>query len=228
MSIALFNNQTHAANQNAAQGIGQFKNQQSQSHLSAVPTSTEARGFALYVGIDEATAQAAGISLAELVQALRKTVAELAPTAAKETYAAVALAPVGVGGKNIDVVRTALHDPRSLNRLVEANQEQSAALGVVVDITRHRVFIDGQNVQLTYKEFELLNYLVLNEGETISRRELVDAVWAEDPEDAPNERTIDVHVRRLRSKIAGYEDLVRTVRGGGYRFDRHPDVLIES
>lgn len=194
------------------------------------PTSiqTEARGFALYVGVDEATALAAGVSLAELVSALRQTVANLVPAAAKETYAAVALAPVGVGGKNIDVVRTALHDPRSLNNLVEANQEQSAARGIVIDITRHRVFADGANAELTYKEFQLLNYLINNESETISRRELVAEVWADETDDAPNERTIDVHVRRLRAKIAGYEDIIRTVRGGGYRFDRHPDVLIEA
>ncbi|MFM7030065.1 MAG: winged helix-turn-helix domain-containing protein [Micrococcales bacterium] len=191
-------------------------------------TATEARGFALYVGIDEATAAAAGVSLADLVQALRKTVAELVPQAASETYAAVALAPVGTGGRNIDVVRTALHDPRSLDRLVEANQEDQAAKGIVIDVARHRVFVDGSNAELTYKEFSLLNYLIQNDGETITRRELIDAIWFDDQDEAPNDRTIDVHIRRLRAKIAGYEDIVRTVRGGGYRFDRHPDVLIEA
>ena len=195
--------------------------------VTAVPAQTEARGFALYVDIDEATAAAAGVSLAELVQALRKTVAELVPAAGNETYAAVALAPKGIGGKNIDVVRTALHDPRSLNRLVEANKEDVAGKGIVIDITRHRVFADGSNAELTFKEFELLNYLIQNQGETITRRELIDAVWA-DEADAPNERTVDVHVRRLRAKIAGYEDVIRTVRGGGYRFDKHPDVLVEA
>jgi DNA-binding response OmpR family regulator len=194
----------------------------------ATTTQNEARGFALYVGLDEATAAAAGVNLAEVVQALRKTIAELVPAAADQTYAAVALAPAGTGGRNIDVVRTALHDPRSLNRLVEANQEHQAAKGIVVDLTRHRVFADGANAEFTYKEFELLNYLIQNEGETITRRELVDAVWADEADEAPNDRTIDVHVRRLRSKIAGYEDIIRTVRGGGYRFDRHPDVLIEG
>jgi len=196
--------------------------------ITAVPTQTEARGFALYVGIDETTAAAAGVSLAQLVQALRETVANLVPAAQQETYAAVALAPKGIGGKNIDVVRTALHDPRSLNRLVEDNKNDSAAKGIVIDVTRHRVFTDGTNADFTFKEFELLNYLIQNEGETITRRELIDAVWADDTEETPNDRTIDVHVRRLRAKIAGYEDIIRTVRGGGYRFDRHPDVLVEA
>jgi DNA-binding response OmpR family regulator len=44
----------------------------------------------------------------------------------------------------------------------------------------------------------------------------------------PNERTIDVHIRRLRAKLGAYDDIVRTVRGSGYRFDRHADVVIRS
>jgi hypothetical protein len=199
------------------------------STLTAVPTETEARGFALYVGIDEATAAAAGISLADLVSALRKTVADLVPQAANETYAAVALAPKGVGGKSVDVVRTALRDPRAIDKLVVgAANEDEPAKGIVVDVQRKKVFADGNNAELTYKEFELLNYLIENEGETISREEIIDVIWAEDELNAPNDRTIDVHVRRLRAKIAGYEDIIRTVRGGGYRFDKHPDVLVEA
>ena len=201
------------------------------SILTAVPTETEARGFALYVGIDEATAKAAGVSLAELVGALRKTVAELVPAAAQETYAAVALAPKGVGGKSVDVVRTALRDPRAIDKLVVGQQsaeDDKPAQGVVIDALRKKVFVDGNNAELTFKEFELINYLVENEGETISRREIIEIIWADDEENAPNDRTIDVHVRRLRAKIAGYEDIIRTVRGGGYRFDKHPDVLVEA
>ncbi len=197
--------------------------------LIAVPTETEARGFALYVGIDEATAAAAGVSLADLVAALRKTVADLVPQAANETYAAVALAPKGVGGKSVDVVRTALRDPRAIDKLVVgAGNEDEPAKGLVVDVQRKKIFADGNNAELTYKEFELLNYLIENEGETISREEIIDVIWAEDEVNAPNARTIDVHVRRLRAKIGGYEDIIRTVRGGGYRFDKHPDVLVEA
>lgn len=197
--------------------------------LIAVPTETEARGFALYVGLDEATAAAAGISLADLVSALRKTVADLVPQAANETYAAVALAPKGVGGKNVDVVRTALRDPRAIDKLVVGGgNEDEPAKGIVVDVQRKKVFADGNNAELTYKEFELLNYLIENQGETISREEIIDVIWSEDEVNAPNGRTIDVHIRRLRAKITGYEDIIRTVRGGGYRFDSHPDVLVEA
>ena len=194
------------------------------------PVETEARGFALYVGVDEATAAAAGVSLSELVTALRKTVGELVPNAAGETYAAVALAPKGIGGKPIDVVRTALRDPRALDKLTLAKDTvdpTEAAKGIVIDPSRKKVFADGENADLTYKEFELLQYLIEHEGSTVSRREIIDVIWNEGEGEIPNDRTIDVHIRRLRAKIAGYEDIIRTVRGGGYRFDKHPEVIYE-
>lgn len=184
---------------------------------------TIARGFALYIGLDEATAQNAGTSLTEVVNALRETLATLAP--GTETYAAVALAPKGSGGKNVDVVRAALQDPKVTKRQIEEDETEH---GIVIDVSRRRVLADGNNVGLTFKEFELLTYLVSAEGETISRKQLVDLIWDGEDGDAVNERTVDVHIRRLRSKIAGYEDIIRTIRGGGYRFDKHPDVVIED
>jgi DNA-binding response OmpR family regulator len=68
--------------------------------------------------------------------------------------------------------------------------------------------------------------LIENEGRTVSRAEIA-SISDRCGEPTPNDRTIDVHVRRLRSKIGGYEDIIRTARGAGYRFDKHPDVLIE-
>jgi hypothetical protein len=196
--------------------------------VSAV--ETEARGFALYVGVDEATAAAAGVTLSELVIALRKTVSELVPNAEAETYAAVALAPKGIGGKPIDVVRTALRDPRALDKLTMVKEQHDpleSPKGIVIDPSRKKVFADGENADLTYKEFELLQYLIEHEGSTVSRREIIDRIWNDGDGEIPNDRTIDVHIRRLRSKIAGYEDIIRTVRGGGYRFDKHPEVIYE-
>lgn len=189
-------------------------------------SATAPRGFALYVGIDEAKAAAAGVSLGTLVEALRRTLGELAPAA--ETYATVALAPVGSGGRDVDVVRLALHEPSAVARTKdEPAGEDRAPGGVVVDISRKRVLIDGESAAFTFKEFELLQYLVLREGRTIERTELVASLWeGSTDEDAPGERTIDVHVRRLRAKLGVYEDIVRTVRGVGYRFDRHADVSI--
>ena len=196
---------------------------------SASTVETEARGFALYVGIDEETAKAAGTSLAAIVSALRKTVAELVPAAAEETYAAVALAPKNVGGRPIDVVRTALRDPRAIDKLTANKKpiDDEPQKGIVIDSSRKKVFADGENADLTYKEFELLNYLIEHEGATVSRKEIIDVIWNEGDGEAPNDRTIDVHIRRLRAKIAGYEDIIRTVRGSGYRFDKHPEVIYE-
>ena len=67
---------------------------------------------------------------------------------------------------------------------------------------------------------------MLREGHTIERSELVNSLWQAGEEESPGVRTIDVHVRRLRAKLGAYEDIVRTVRGLGYRFDRHADVAV--
>jgi DNA-binding response OmpR family regulator len=88
------------------------------------------------------------------------------------------------------------------------------------------VLVDGEQAPLTFKEFELLQYLVVNKNETVSRNDLISSLWVAGEEDIPNDRTIDVHVRRLRSKLDRFEDIVRTVRGIGYRFDDHADVLV--
>ena len=197
------------------------------SRIRAVPEGTEARGFALYVGIDEAKALAAGTDLPTIVEALKQLARSLAPDA--ETYAAVALAPTGAGGRDVDVVRLALQDPAALAKHRQAAPVEPAEPkgGVVIDISRKRVLLDGETAALTYKEFELLQFLVLREGRTIDRSEIIATLWGDtDDDETPNERTIDVHVRRLRSKLGAYEDIVRTVRGAGYRFDRHADVTI--
>jgi DNA-binding winged helix-turn-helix (wHTH) protein len=193
--------------------------------VTAVPRETRARGFALYVGIDEAAAAANGIDLTQIVTALRNLTAELAPGA--ETYAAVALAPSGSGGRDVDVVRLALQEPSAVARhRTDEDPESAEGTGVIVDISRKRVVIDDEVAPLTFKEFELIQYLVTHKGQTISRAEIIRSLWRADDDDIPNDRTIDVHVRRLRSKLSRFEDIVRTVRGEGYRFDEHPDVTI--
>ena len=197
--------------------------------LRVVPAGTEARGFALYVGLDEQDAAAAGLDLGHVVAELKRTLAALVPGA--ETYAAVALAPEGVGGRDVDVVRLALQDPSAIAKRrgdTDPEPEPTPDGGVLVDISRKQVVLDSGPAQLTYKEFELLQYLVLREGRTIDRTEIIASLWGdgEGDDEVPNERTIDVHVRRLRAKLGGYQSIVRTVRGVGYRFDRHADVVI--
>jgi DNA-binding winged helix-turn-helix (wHTH) protein len=187
------------------------------------PSSSEPRGFALYVGITEADARAAGVSLAQIVTAAKHTISELVP--GSETHAAIALAPRGAGGRDLDIVRMALHDPAALEKLTPALKKRTR--GVRIDISRKRVHIDETLAALTFKEFELLQFLVLREGQTVKRELIIESLWDPDEEESPNARTIDVHVRRLRSKLERYEDIVRTVRGVGYRFDRHADVAID-
>lgn len=193
--------------------------------LSAAPEGTEARGFVIYVGLDQAKALADGTSLHAVVEQLRALTAQLAPSAA--THAAVALAPAGIGGNDLDIVRLALQDPKALARRGNTDATPQVARGIVIDLSRKRVSIDGHAAGLTFKEFELLQFLVLREGRAVERTELVEGLWSDaSEEEVPNERTIDVHIRRLRAKLGEYEDIVRTVRGQGYRFDRHEDVSI--
>jgi DNA-binding winged helix-turn-helix (wHTH) protein len=190
-----------------------------------LPEGTEARGFALYVGVDEAAAAAAGTTLAAVVEQLKALTARLVPTA--ETYAAVAVAAEGSGGRDVDVVRLALQDRSAVAaRKQQVEKPEPEETGVVIDISRKRVVLDGEAAPLTYKEFELLQFLVLREGRTVDRSAIIEGLWSDGDDETPNERTIDVHVRRLRSKLGAFEEIVRTVRGVGYRFDRHADVAV--
>ena len=194
---------------------------------TAIKKQTEAKGFALYVGITEQQAQEAGLTLADIASALKGKLAELVPGAANDTYAALAIAPEGASGRAIDITRLALGEPRAVRAAKPQPDEIEAARGVVVDLSRKKVFVDGTDAPLTCKEYELLALLIENEGETVSR-ETIASISERCGEGTPNARTIDVHVRRLRSKLGHYEDIVRTARGKGYRFDVHPDVLIEK
>lgn len=192
-----------------------------------IPDGKEIRGFALYVGLDEVKAAQDGTTLPELVEQLKAVLAQAAPSA--QTYASVALANEGSGGRDVDVVRLALGDPAAVaqQKRHEASEREQANLGVVIDLSRKRLLLDNEHIALTFKEFELLQFFVLREGRTVDRHELITGLWHDAPEDeVPNERTIDVHVRRLRIKLGKYQDIVRTVRGIGYRFDRHADVSI--
>ncbi len=194
---------------------------------TAIKKQTEAKGFALYVGITEQQAQEAGLTLADVASALRTKLAELIPTAANETYAALAIAPEETSGRPLDITRLALGEPRALRAAKPQPDEVEAARGVVVDLSRKKVFVDGTHAQLTCKEYELLAFLIEREGQTVSRATIA-SISERCGEATPNFRTIDVHVRRLRSKLGLYEDIIRTARGQGYRFDAHPDVLIEK
>lgn len=91
--------------------------------------------------------------------------------------------------------------------------------GILIDSARHRVFKNGQPVEMTNREYELLMYLMLHPGMAFSREELLNRVWGY--ESSIETRTVDVHIRQLRRKLE--EDdanpiLIETVRGHGYRW----------
>ena len=89
--------------------------------------------------------------------------------------------------------------------------------GIVIDERAYSVALHDRQLDLTYTEFELLNYLVQHPGRVFSREHLLTEVWGNDYYGAT--RTVDVHVRRLRSKLGvAREALIATVRNVGYRF----------
>ena len=117
-----------------------------------------------------------------------------------------------------DVEEVAL---RSLLTLKRINNIDSAGLikcgDLIIDIARCEVFLDGRPVMLTYKEYELLHFLASNRGHVFSREALLNKVWGYDY--YGGDRTVDVHIRRLRSKIEdATHTFIETVRNIGYRF----------
>ena len=104
--------------------------------------------------------------------------------------------------------------------LLRRTQKTSAAAtlacgNLVLNHDMHRVLADGQEVVLTYKEFELLEYLLENRGIVLTRDKILDRVWGIAAE--VETRTLDVHIRSLRHKLGASGDLIETVRGVGYR-----------
>jgi len=99
----------------------------------------------------------------------------------------------------------------------EPDEELLEAGGVVLNRSAHTVTIDGQNVDLSYKEFELLSYFMENRGIALSRETILDHVWNYDY--FGDTRTIDTHVKKLRSKMGEKGDLIKTIWGMGYKFE---------
>jgi two-component system phosphate regulon response regulator PhoB len=87
---------------------------------------------------------------------------------------------------------------------------------LTIDPERHRCGVDGEEVVLTAKEFELLRNLMERPGRVMSREQLLDAVWGSDV--VVTTRTIDTHMKRLREKLGTASESIETIRGVGYRF----------
>ena len=104
---------------------------------------------------------------------------------------------------------------RRTNQMAE--DEKLEAGGIVLDKTAHSVTIDGQPIDLSYKEFELLAYFLENKGIALSREKILNNVWNYDY--FGDARTIDTHVKKLRSKMGEKGKLIITIWAYGYKFD---------
>ncbi|HIW05091.1 MAG TPA: response regulator transcription factor [Firmicutes bacterium] len=89
--------------------------------------------------------------------------------------------------------------------------------GLEIDIAGRNVFVDGKKVEMTPKEYELLFYLVENNGIAISREKLLSNVWGYDF--YGDDRTVDTHIKMLRSSLGKYRDKIITLRGLGYKIE---------
>ena len=99
-----------------------------------------------------------------------------------------------------------------------STEEESIELGgILLDKAAHQVKIDGQEIDLSFKEFELLTYFVTNQGVALSREKILNNVWNYDY--FGDARTIDTHVKKLRSKMGQKGDYIKTIWVLGYKFE---------
>ncbi len=116
--------------------------------------------------------------------------------------------------------------PKILVARVEAILRRTSALSteeilsagaITINKAAHQVTIDGREIELSFKEFELLTYFVENQGLALSREKILNSVWNYDY--FGDARTIDTHVKKLRSKMGERGDYIKTIWGMGYKFE---------
>ena len=105
-----------------------------------------------------------------------------------------------------------------LRRANKLNEEDIITAGrLVINKTSHVVTVDGKEVELSFKEFELLCYFAENKGSALSREKILNNVWNYDY--FGDARTIDTHVKKIRSKLGDCGDYIKTIWGMGYKFE---------
>jgi DNA-binding response OmpR family regulator len=100
---------------------------------------------------------------------------------------------------------------------IRTGSEVLSVGGIEIDREAHRVKVDGELVELSYKEFELLSYFVENKGVALSREKILNNVWNYDY--FGDARTIDTHVKKLRNKLGNKGECIKTIWGMGYKFE---------
>lgn len=104
-----------------------------------------------------------------------------------------------------------------LRRTNAVKSDRMEVNGIVVDKEAHEVTIDGKSIELSFKEFELLVYFMENQGIALSRERILNNVWNYDY--FGDARTIDTHVKKLRSKLGDKGEYIKTIWGMGYKFE---------
>lgn len=99
----------------------------------------------------------------------------------------------------------------------DAGNDVLSAGGIVIDKSAHQASVDGRPMELSFKEFELLTYFLENQGIALSREKILNSVWNYDY--FGDARTIDTHVKKLRSKMGDKGEYIKTVWGMGYKFE---------
>lgn len=106
---------------------------------------------------------------------------------------------------------------QALLKRTENNTEVKSFDGLEIDKPGRRVYMDGKEMELSPKEFDLLLYLAENAGIALSRDQILNAVW--DYDYFGDGRTVDTHIKKIRSKLGNKHEFIQTVRGLGYRFE---------
>ena len=126
----------------------------------------------------------------------------------------------------IDDYVTKPFSPQELVARIKANlkrntimNEEISYLGLKIDTLGHNVYVDNKKINLTNKEYELLLYLIKNKNIVLTREQILNNVWNMDY--LGEERTIDTHIKTLRSLLGKYKTLIVTVRGVGYKFEEN-------
>jgi DNA-binding response OmpR family regulator len=104
-----------------------------------------------------------------------------------------------------------------LRRSQQLNDEVMEAGGITIDISAHRIIVDEKDIELSHKEFELLTYFMKNKNVALSRENILNHVWNYDY--FGDARTIDTHVKKLRSKLGSKGERIKTIWGMGYKFE---------
>ena len=97
-------------------------------------------------------------------------------------------------------------------------EETLSVGGITVDVTAHRVTVNGEEVDLSPKEYDLLYYMMRNRGVALTREKLIRDVWGYDF--FGDDRTLDTHIKLLRKQLGPCADRITTLRGVGYRFEK--------